>query len=309
MRPASTDQDFARHPMNELFGTPANVRLLRVLAEEASGPMGVPEAAEKAGLTEAGARRALKRLSRTGFVERLGGGRSQSFQLREPDALTEHIRLLFRTERQRFDEMVRRLRSVLRGFPEISVAWLDELPIGAGEPLHIGVIADSASLAHLGPEIRNRILDLEGQYDLTMEIHTFSGADAPEIQWARTTLLAGHADPEHPSPIRSSNHADRVARARRISQRVAELLDHDASLVRRAQRHIELLLQQDQGPASHDLREWLDILNHYSPERLKDFLVAETPRAQRLRQSSPFFAVLTARERDEILDHIERHDP
>ena len=59
------------------------------------------------------------------------------------------------------------------------------------------------------------------------------------------------------------------------------------------------------GPASHDLREWHTILSKYSRHRLRDFLVSDTPRAQRLRQSSPFFAVLSADERDEVLALLE----
>ena len=40
-------------------------------------------------------------------------------------------------------------------------------------------------------------------------------------------------------------------------------------------------------------------------ERLREFLVATTSRAQRLRQSSPFFAVLNPDERDEVLQRLE----
>ena len=53
------------------------------------------------------------------------------------------------------------------------------------------------------------------------------------------------------------------------------------------------------------LREWHDILTNYSGQRVRDFIVSDTPRAQRLRQSSPFFAVLSAYEREKIFSALE----
>ena len=68
MRPVATEDDVVKFPLNNLMGTGASVRLIRLLATEVSGPIGAPDAAEYTGLTEAGARRALKRLAKTGFV-------------------------------------------------------------------------------------------------------------------------------------------------------------------------------------------------------------------------------------------------
>jgi hypothetical protein len=82
-------------------------------------------------------------------------------------------------------------------------------------------------------------------------------------------------------------------------------LDKNPSLTRRAIRHIERVLHEERGAATHDLQEWQAILSSYSLERLKEFLIAETSRAARLRQSSPFFAVLSAEERDRVLESLE----
>ena len=49
MRPISGEQDIVRYPLNELLGTHANVRLLRVLIEGVDGPVSVGEAAAQAG--------------------------------------------------------------------------------------------------------------------------------------------------------------------------------------------------------------------------------------------------------------------
>ena len=311
MRPIATEQDVLRFPLNVLLGTQGQVRLLRILADEVVGPITAADAAERAGLTEAGARRALARLSKTGFVQRVGGGRSRQFELRMHDPVSERLVLLFRGESERYQALLASLRDALESLAEIRVAWLDAPPARPGEPLHIGMIGESGSLSWLGDEIRRRIGELERSFDVTIEVHGFSRADAPDIDWGETTLLAGVPSAETPAPSDVPTvHSDREQRALRLSKAVALLLNRDPSIVRRAIRHLELTLERDLGAAAHDLREWHAILSQYSIERLREFLVSTTSRAQRLRQSSPFFAVLTPNERDEVLQHLERNgDP
>jgi Fic family protein len=79
MRPIASDQNSLRNPLNELLGAESHVRLLRVLANEVDGPLTAPNAAELAGLTIPGAHKALKRLLKSGFVVRVGGGRTHQF--------------------------------------------------------------------------------------------------------------------------------------------------------------------------------------------------------------------------------------
>lgn len=305
MQPIAIPQDFIRTPLNDLLGTKANVRLLRLLANEVSGPIGAPEAAEQVGLTEAGARRALRRLARTGFVELIGGGRAQRFRMRDSDPLSHQLRELFRAEQARHQAFLEELREVLQGLPEINLAWIRESPTEPGEPLHMGIVADGRSLIYLEGAIRERIAEVEGGFDLTIELHFFSRAEVESLELGGKTILAGHHAPAARGPASPSTHEASVERAKKVSEVIAGMLDRDPSLCRRAERHIDLLLTRDQGPASHDIKEWRDILAHYSPQRLKDFLVADTARAQRLRQSSPFFAVLTHDEREELLSSLE----
>lgn len=298
MRPIAIEQNVIRYPLNELLGTPANVRLMRVLAEEVIGPIGTSEAAERTGLTLAGARRALVRLAKTGFVQRVGGGRSQRYVLRESDPITNTIRELFRNESKRYRVLRTQARKALENLPEIQAAWIDSPPTQVGKPLQIGILSDSRSLAYLGDQVRKRLAEIEREFDVTIEIRTFSRADAPEDFLDGAELLAGYIDTGVSSSDRT--HAERDERAARFSSAIAEILDSDPSLIRRASRYLEFLLEDSQGSASHDLREWHDILTRYSTQRIKDFLVAETPRAKRLRQSSPFFAVLDPDERNKL---------
>jgi hypothetical protein len=305
MRPIATEQNPLQFPLGTLLGTKAHVRLLRILSDEVVGPIGAADAAERAGLTEAGARRALGRLAKTGFVQRVGGGRSQHFALRENDPLSQRLIDLFRCERERYQSLISTLRELLGTLMEVRLAWIDAPPPRLGDPLHLGVVGASRQLTWLGTEIRQRIGNVEAEFDQTIEVHAFSRADAPDLDWRHVTLLAGSPGGEAPRKHGKTTHSEREQRSLRLSEAIARLLARDPSLVKRAADHIDLLLSQDQGAASHDLAEWRTILERYPKERLVDFLVSSTSRAQRLRQSSPFFAVLSPEERDRILEHIE----
>jgi hypothetical protein len=308
MQPIAKPQDFTRTPLNDLLGTKANVRLLRLLANEVSGPIGVPEAAEQVGLTEAGARRSLRRLAKTGFVELIGGGRAQKFRIRDSDQLSLQLRELFRAEASRHVRFQEDLRAVFHGLPEIQLAWVESSPSAPGEPLHIGILASARALTYLEESVRERISELEGGFDLAIEIHLYSRAEIDVDGLDPETVLVGHHLLEDVSPGSSGTHEERLERSRRVSRVIAGMLDRDPSLRRRAERHLEFLLSRDQGTAAPDIREWRNILAHYSPQRLKDFLVSDTARAERLRQSSPFFAVLTHDEREELLSSLEKRN-
>jgi DNA-binding Lrp family transcriptional regulator len=306
MRPIATEQNSLRYPLNQLLGTPAHVRLLRILSNEVVGPITASDAAERAGLTEAGARRALSRLVKTGFVRRVGGGRSQQFALRDADPLAAQLIMLFQRENDRYQALLSGLRDILESLVDVRMAWIDAPPARVGEALHIGLIGDSESLSWVGDEIRGRIAEIEDTFELTIEVHRFTRADAPEVSWDDVTLLAGI--PETKASLQNpelASHSDRDQRALRWSAAIASLLNRDPSLTRRATSHVERLLDEDQGAAAHDLREWLAILSQYSNERLREFLVSTTSRAQRLRQSTPFFAVLNPDERDEVSQFLE----
>jgi DNA-binding MarR family transcriptional regulator len=306
MRPVASKQSFVRYPLNRLLGTAANVRLLRILADEVVGPISASEAADRAGLTESGARRALDQLAKTGFVARVGGGRTQQFALRE-DALNLSLTALFRAERARYDELVASLRRSFEGLSEVRVAWLEVLPEEVWEPLEVALVTDSASLAGVKSEVRRRVIGVEQEFDVTIEVRAFSDADAPPTLWEEVTLLAGVPPFQWTEKrARTAIHDEREQRALRLSEAIAELLEEDPSIVRRAERHLARLLKDEPGAASDDLREWQAILATYSRERLNRFLGSQSPRAQRLRQSSPFFAVLTADERDRVTAALER---
>lgn len=93
--------------------------------------------------------------------------------------------------------------------------------------------------------------------------------------------------------------------AQRERAKSSYLIANDSALIRKATQHLDHLLAEDPGAATHDLKERRDILNHYSAQRVRDFLVSKSSRANRLRQSSPFFGILHSKERENVFEAME----
>jgi hypothetical protein len=89
-----------------------------------------------------------------------------------------------------------------------------------------------------------------------------------------------------------------------MSRKLADIIQQDASIVRRAKDHIDRLLMEEQGTAAGDLMEWRNILDSYSIQRLVRFVTSSSERARRLRQSNPFFAILNSEERAMVEDEL-----
>ena len=305
MRPIATRRSALRYPLDGVLGSEAQVRLLRALIHDVEAPLGVPDAAKLAGLTQAGARKALDRLEASGLVERIGGGRTQQYGVRAQEPLVKALSRLFGDEQQRYDELIAALRTMLHGLHEVRTAWIDRLPVAPGDPLEVVVVADARSIAWLGAELRTRLAPIEKEHNLIIESALFSRADAPQRGADALLLWAAEPDDGPGSAQRPRTHREAEERSLLMARAVAELIRSDPSLTRRAAHHLSRLAQEGQGTAAGDLSEWRQLLETYAPERLRQFLVSDSSRAQRLRQSSPFLAVLSPHERDRLMALME----
>jgi hypothetical protein len=105
----------------------------------------------------------------------------------------------------------------------------------------------------------------------------------------------------YPTPL---THEERDQRMLKMSRKLAEAIEHDTSLVRRAKEHVQRMLKNDHGSATKDIEEWHDILESYSIRRLSRFLISTSERANRLRQSNPLLAILNSDERSRLLNGL-----
>jgi CRP-like cAMP-binding protein len=311
MRPIASEQNPLRYPLNELLGTPAHVRLLRVMANEVEGPLTATDVAKRAGLTVPGAQKALEKLLRSGFVCRVGGGRKQQYEIRRSDQLMQIAVELFQAENNRYEQLLAAIKKEINNLaPPPQAAWIQAAPREIDEPLMVGLLHDSLHLAKCVHQLRAGLHPIEKDFDLTIELEGYTKADISDLELKGVTALYGVVPQTTNEPVqrqreKTLTHREKDRQLKVLSQKLADVLEKDASLVRRAKDHIDRLLKEDQGAATGDIMEWRNILDTYSIQRLAHFFTSSSERANRLRQSNPFFAVLNADERAQMTDGLE----
>ena len=144
----------------------------------------------------------------------------------------------------------------------------------------------------LGTQAHVRLLrvmanEVEKAFDLTIEVEGYTKPDISDLNFDGFIPLYGVL----PTPntrdqlgIRKPlTHLQKDRQLLGLSRRLAEAIEQDTSLIRRAREHIDRLLTEEQGIATRDITEWRDILRMYSIKRLSRFLASSSERANRLR--------------------------
>lgn len=306
MRPIVSDQNSLRNPLNELLGAESHVRLLRVLSNEVDGPLTAPNAAELAGLTIPGAHKALKRLLKSGFVVRVGGGRTHQYELRRADMLVMALLKLYQSENERYEDLLGAIKNQIEKLtPYARAVWIQNFPDEFGDPLLVGVLHETKFLANYIHRLQKHLYQTERNFDLTIEVIGYTLADIPNLEANQVALLYGVIPfPDRQSRklyTRTLTHEEKDQQIMELSRRLSEAIERDTSLVKRAKDHILSMLKSEQGSAAKDIEEWRDILESYSIRRLSQFLISTSERANRLRQSNPIFAILNSDERSRLL--------
>ena len=307
MRPIVSDQNSLRNPLNQLLGTQAHVRLLRVLANDVDGPLSASDAAEYAGLTVPGAHKALKRLLQSGFVVRVGGGRKHQYELRRSDKLVMAVARLFESEKERYETLLIAIKDTIEKLvPYVRAAWIQEFPTEFGDPMIVGVLHETKYLSSCIQRLQKQLYPVERDFDLTIEVNGYTKADLPNLEANKVTPLYGvlpfldrTSREMYATPL---THEEKDQQMLELSRKLAEAIEHDTSLVRRAKEHVQRMLKSDHGSATKDIEAWRDILKTYSIRRLSQFLTSTSQRANRLRQSNPLFAILNSEERSRLLN-------
>jgi predicted transcriptional regulator len=306
MRPIVSDQNSLQNPLNELLGTESHVRLLRVLANEVDGPLTTPDAAERAGLTIPGAHKALKRLFKSGFVVRVGGGRTHQYELLRTDKFVKAVLKLFQSEKERYQTLLNAIKDQIKNLtPYACAVWIHDFPNDFGDPMVLGVLHDTKRLTNYIHLLKKCLNQIERKYDLTIEVNGYTKADLPNLDADQVALLYGVI----PFSDRFSRelsttfltHGEKDQQIMELSFRLSIAIERDPSLVRRAREHVQSTLKREQGSATKEIEEWRDILVSYSIRRLSQFLTATSERANRLRQSNPIFAILNSDEKSRLL--------
>jgi hypothetical protein len=102
-------------------------------------------------------------------------------------------------------------------------------------------------------------------------------------------------------PVAYSDHRLLDARSLAMHCKIARKISKDQSLLAIPQRNLERWRQRASDEPSKFIAEWQDILDEPWPGVMV-FITGCSEKAMRLRQSSPFAGVLSARERKQIYD-------
>jgi hypothetical protein len=319
MRPAARKQGAFRAPLNEILGTEASVRILRVLAT-ASVPYSRRDLAREAALYPGGIPRVLDQLENLGVIERIGRSRSQPIRLRAQYPLSHELRQLFQKEAQRVAEVKQRIANTINQLGRVDAAWI-EGPAATGndeasDPITVGIIPPSDYNEQWEQHVRVGFNAIQSQYDIAIEMRVRTRADIltaneRELATLRNVRpligpppldLLGQDAAIGPSARSAVTHETRDAESLAYARAIAAKLKAKPDLVDDAIRFIERRVHTASHAEALALTEWRDILSTYSMGRLRSFLVSNSTQAQRLRQSMPFADALSDDERRQARD-------
>lgn len=319
MRPIGKPQSALRTPLNAVLGTEANVRLLRAL-ERTREPLSGAQLARETALTPPGVYPALEDLREIGIVERLGLGSRGQFRLNDRHPLAGPLKSLFAAERQRVDGLVeglRRAAEALLPHPR-SVWWYGQTARGTDkleDPVYVAVVAGAQEIGNLLDGLRHAVTELVRVYDVTIEVRGLTDADLSalvaaeraELAEARTLfglapdlLLQASKQPRRTAKTLAKSHADNDQRLLDLAAAVARKLDR--TMVDEAVEQLRRRLRVASSGERRELHEWEGILTSMSLPRLRRFLVDQSPRATRLRQTLPFLDILSATEHETLFE-------
>jgi len=217
---------------------------------------------------------------------------------------------LFQAEKDRYEQLVTAIKKEIKNLtPHPHAAWIQAFPKEIGEPLTLGLLHETRHLTNCVRQLRTKLNQMENDFDLTIELEGYTKADISDLKFGDFTALYGVMPlPDSPARHQIKNpltHRKKDQRLHVLSSKLAKAIEQDTSLLRRAKEHIDRLLKEDQGTATRDLIEWRNILDMYSIQRLSRFFTSSSERANRLRQSNPFFAILDSDERAQLVDDLE----
>lgn len=316
MRPPKQPQSRLLQPLNEILGTEANVRLLRVLALRNTS-LTAGELAKRALLGRTSIYPALRELERTGVVEFIGAGTRKLVQLRERYPLSRNLRELFRAEAHRFDALTTALRELLSALPRAPIsAWIDHRGenLENTDTLILYLVARPEELGTATDYLNDRLADVERKYDVQVAVHGLTRSELetlqmPPLPTLNNVVLLGGVPPDallgrsRPTADRSTlaSHDEHDARSRRLALAIAAKIRRDPGLIAIAEDRAKRRAR-DAGPRERrELTEWIRILSTMPPARLQRFLLEDSERAIRLRQTLPGLNLLSPVERDAVM--------
>lgn len=315
MRPTKHAQGTLSHPLNQILGTEASVRVLReILLSDI--PIGIAELARRTMLQASGLPAVCARLEDLGVIETVGRGRSRQFRRTQRSPLVGPLVNLFTAERTRTLTVMSDIRQRVQSMA-LRAAWI-EGPVARDEdrpedPIVIVALANADAVESVRTMLWGQLLPIQEAHDVSIELRVETEADLVAADESRisdltTAIPLAGAPPielarpraSELAPSRARRHEDVDANLLRMAAAISERLSTDASLIEQALAYIDRRALTASPNEQLDLREWKNVLSTMSVPRVRRLLTEDSARGRRLRQSFPFHGALTPDERKRL---------
>jgi predicted transcriptional regulator len=311
MKHISHQNSSLKYPLNTILGSKGQVMVIRELLET-DQPVSHSELLGRTNLSRQGVYDVVERLVENGIITYTGSGRRQLVELRKNHPLYKVLFQLFRAEKERVESLLDTLRdeiNTLEHHPDS--AWIfgktaqgeDEY----GDPLQIALLGKLKSIDSVTNRFREQLIrnKVEPAFDVTIDLRGITVADLetrPSLTKEGTIHLWG-VDPEiclnhqnDHTPLVTS-HIDHDEKTLKESKAWTELLKTHPEIIPRTVTWLNRQIEATGTGEKIEWLEWKNLLENCSYQRLKKFMVSDSERSVRLRQSLPFWMVLTENER------------
>lgn len=303
-----------RTPLNELLGSKGHVKVLRKLTESEK-PMSSSELLDRTTLSKQGVYDVVQRLVENGILKYVGSGKKQQVFLRDEHPLTDIIKKLFEEERKRYDRLIQSIKELIKSLDiEPKSAWISgKVAKGMddyGDPIHISLLGSAKSIDDVTEKLRNQIYakNIEKEYDITIDVRGLTLADLRTRSNTNTKdiiLLWGYVPDHYLKESRSKENSSRTHQEFDQQSLVdakewSKLLQRYPEIIPRTIDYLNKKVHETNSGVKEELIEWRKILESTSLQRLKKFIESDSERATRLRQSLPFWPILTETERENL---------
>ncbi|MEX0858381.1 MAG: winged helix-turn-helix transcriptional regulator [Balneolaceae bacterium] len=316
MRPTSKPDSYLRNPLDQILGYPANIQLLRILVETGWG-MSASEISKRTGLSVPGVHKVISRLLKTGVIQQEGSGRSQLIIVRKEHPLIPVLTELFQTEKNKYENLLEKLKKIIDELKvKPSSVWLygkvakriDDY----GDSLQIAIYDQVKRINELTDNYKKQLIkeNIERDFDVTIEVRGVTSADKYLIIEPDKMMIWG-VDPIHlleeegTGNQRVNSHQDLDKRSLSDADLWIDFLKTHPEAIERTKSYLKGKIQAEKSGVRNELKEWYRLLESMSFQRLKKFLQSDSEHSTRLRQSLPFWPVLTEADRKEFKSMVK----
>ena len=305
-----------RFPLTDILGSKSNVLALRELIK-IEDSVSHSKIINRTGLSKQGTYDVISKLNKLGITEYAGSGGSKQIRLRKEYPLTKDIIRLFKAEENYFNQLIQYLKNEVENLKvKPKSAWIyGKVASGVedyGDPLQVALFSDLKTVDKIVREFKELLFssNIESKFDVTIEVKGITIADEDELKKRDKILLWGT------DAIYYLNDSESEAKELRSHQILDErsltdikawinFLNTHPEIIERTKTYLENKINSETSGVKNELKEWKRILENMSFQRLKKFMQSESERSTRMRQSLPFWPVLSEIEKDEFKSTIK----